>query len=102
FLHGGQQQPDQDGDDRYHHQQLDQREAATGTLAPAVPREENFHHPSAPRKKDEQTKCTSSTPCLPQAVQAASANSRDSVSHRIFIAWETVKKKFHPAGRFVG
>jgi len=28
LLHGGQQQADQDGDDRYHHQQLDQREAA--------------------------------------------------------------------------
>src|SRR5579871_2574574 len=27
FLHGGQQQPDQDGDDRDHHQQFDEREA---------------------------------------------------------------------------
>ena len=28
-LHGGQQQGDQDGDDRDHHQQLDQRETRT-------------------------------------------------------------------------
>jgi hypothetical protein len=25
-LHGGEEQSDEDGDDRYHHQQLDQRE----------------------------------------------------------------------------
>src|SRR5262249_20248260 len=29
LLDGGQQQADQDGDDRYHHQQLDQRERST-------------------------------------------------------------------------
>ena len=30
-LHGGQQQGDQDRDDRDHHQELDEREAATKT-----------------------------------------------------------------------
>jgi hypothetical protein len=32
FLHGGQQQANQDRNDRDHHQQLDQREAATLAL----------------------------------------------------------------------
>ena len=39
LLDGGQQQADQDGDDRDHHQQLDQREGAAGRRCPAVPGE---------------------------------------------------------------
>ena len=33
FLHGGQQQPNQDGDDGNHHQEFDQREGGSGTCA---------------------------------------------------------------------
>ena len=42
FLDGRQQQTDEDGDDRYHHQQLDQREAAPVILA--------GHHGESPEK----------------------------------------------------
>jgi hypothetical protein len=46
FLHGGQQQADQDGDDGDHHQQLDQREADSRGRG----RRTSFTHDRTPSK----------------------------------------------------
>src|SRR5947209_4145833 len=50
LLDGGQEQADEDGDDRDHHQQLDQREPA-GTRAPS-------RHENTPRRERDESKET--------------------------------------------
>jgi hypothetical protein len=49
LLDGGQEQADQDGDDRYHHQQLDQREPRSPP-APGEELSEQVRSPAGVRK----------------------------------------------------